>query len=839
MKRIFALLACGSLACAPAHAETLFIEAENFSSQTRAEKRQWHLFSAESSPQISPDGDPSHQEGASGGAYVEVLPDTRRSHGDPLSHGENFTEVGGAMAVLGYRVNFPAAGRYYVWVRAYSTTSEDNGLHFGLNGKWPERGARWQTVQKNGWHWDCAQRTEQVHTGVPMQLWLDVEKAGAHELLMSMREDGAEVDQLALTTDVNWRPGRFTESVAVAAAPPAPPADPPLLRPRRPDGGGAVMISGELKQWHKVTLTLDGPYAHERDNEPNPFTDLALNVTFTHESGWPKYTVPGYFAADGHAANSSAESGTKWRAHLSPDKPGAWSYAVSFTQGKEAALGGPGSPVKPFDGQTGRFTIGASDKAGRDFRAHGRLQYVGKHHLQFAGSKAYFLKAGPDAPETLLAYADFDGTEAGKRQVPLKTWAPHVRDWQAGDPTWRDGKGKGLIGALNYLADKGVNAFSFLTYNAGGDGDNVWPFIERNAKLHYDCSKLDQWGIVFDHATARGLHLHFKLQETEIDDDRRGGKAGGGGVPESLDGGRLGPERKLYGRELIARFGHALALNWNLGEENTQSTEEIRAMAEFFHATDPYRHPIVLHTFPNQQDQVYRPLLGRGSLLTGASLQNGWNQTHQRTLQWVAASAAAGRPWVIANDEQGGADTGVPPDPGYAGYDGRKKDGAAVQTPDDIRQATLWGNLMAGGAGVEYYFGYALPENDLVAQDFRSRDRSWGYCRIALDFFRDHQIPFWEMNNANALIGNQRNDNSKYGLARAGDLYLVYLPRGGATDINLTAETGTFGVAWFNPRRGGELVTGSVTSVPAGRSVSIGPPPADVNEDWLAVLRRR
>jgi hypothetical protein len=25
-------------------------------------------------------------------------------------------------------------------------------------------------------------------------------------LLMSMREDGIEVDQIALTTDVNWRP---------------------------------------------------------------------------------------------------------------------------------------------------------------------------------------------------------------------------------------------------------------------------------------------------------------------------------------------------------------------------------------------------------------------------------------------------------------------------------------------------------------------------------------------------------------------------------------------------------------------------------------------------------
>ena len=72
--------------------------------------------------------------------------------------------------------------------------------------------------------------------------------------------------------------------------------------------------------------------ARERDTDPNPFTDYALSVTFTHESGAPRYVVPGYFAADGNAANTGAESGSKWRAHLSPDKPGQWNYAVSMRQ---------------------------------------------------------------------------------------------------------------------------------------------------------------------------------------------------------------------------------------------------------------------------------------------------------------------------------------------------------------------------------------------------------------------------------------------------------------------------------------------------------------------------
>ncbi|MEZ5328747.1 MAG: DUF5060 domain-containing protein [Verrucomicrobiales bacterium] len=611
----------------------------------------------------------------------------------------------------------------------------------------------------------------------------------------------------------------------------------PATRPM-PDGDGSITISGELKQWHKVTLTLDGPFANESDSDPNPFTDHAFNVTFIHESGTPKYTVPGYFAADGDAGNSSASAGTKWRAHLSPDKAGTWNYVTSFYTGKNAAL--EKSAAKPALGnaRTGSFAVAASDKTGRDFRSKGRLQYVGKHHLQFAGSQEYFLKAGADAPETLLAYADFDNTIAPKKNVPLKTWEPHLKDWKAGDPTWKGDKGKGLIGALNYLASEGLNAFSFLPYNAGGDGDNVWPFVERDSKMHYDCSKLDQWGMVFDHATTVGLYLHFKLQENEIDDDRRGQDGKIARVPESLDGGKLGLERKLYCRELIARFGHALALNWNIGEENTQTTEEVVDMVKYLHDTDPYHHHIVIHTFPNQQDKVYTPLLGDHSLLTGASLQNHWDVVHQRTLHWLKASAGTSRPWVVANDEQGSANSGVPPDMGYAGFDGKQKDGKTIQTTDDIRKYTLWGNLMAGGAGVEYYFGYQLPQNDLVCQDYRSRDRSWDYCRMALNFFNDNAVPFWDMANADALIGNASNDNSKYCLAKTGELYLVYLPKGGTTELNLTGVEDDFEVHWFNPRSGGTPATGSVPTVQGGSNVNLGDAPADMAEDWLVIVRK-
>lgn len=622
-----------------------------------------------------------------------------------------------------------------------------------------------------------------------------------------------------------------------------------VLQARQPAG---AVVSGDLRQWHKVTLTLDGPQADESASAPNPFVDYRLTVTFAHQSGTPIYHVPGYFAADGNAANSGAASGTKWRAHFAPDKTGRWEWSVSFVAGNgvaiDAAAVGSATPVPQVDGMRGSIQIAASNKTGADFRYRGRLQYVGQRYLRFAGTGEYFLKAGTDSPETLLAYADFDGTrtmkKAGTRafvgEDGLHRYEPHVPDWRPGDPTWGSGKGKGLIGALNYLASKGANAVSFLTYNAGGDGDNVWPFVERDDKFHYDVSKLDQWQIVFDHAQQKGQYLHFKLQETENDDH-----AGGSGdsrkstlIREALDAGDLGPERKLYLRELIARYGYLLALNWNLGEENTQTPEQQRAMAAFIRNTDPYAHHIVIHTYPNDQERVYLPLLGEQSVLTGASLQNAHDATHARTVRWVVASEQAGRPWVVANDEQGPAGLGVPPDPGLAGWNGLDEKGKPVQTLHDIRKYTLWGNLMGGGAGVEYYFGYAPPHSDLDLEDFRSREKTWEYARIAVDFFRTHKMPFWEMEPADALVGNAGHDNSKYCLARPGQVYLVYLPRGGSADLDLSGAPGDFSVSWFDPRSGGPPKPGSVRTLKGGGTSSLGAPPTSPDEDWLVVIRR-
>ncbi len=578
-------------------------------------------------------------------------------------------------------------------------------------------------------------------------------------------------------------------------------------------------ISGELKKWHAVTLTFDGPAASETGT-PNPFLDYRLEVVFSN--GSVSHRVPGYFAADGQAAESRADRGDKWRVHFVPEAEGTWTYRASFRKGPNIAINPAvqAGEATGFDGAEGSFTIKPSDKQAPDFRGKGILRYVGKRYLQFPETGEYFLKGGADSPENFLAYFEFDRPdadvgsgvgparpgEASKAALEsgLHHYAPHARDWREGDPTWQNGKGKNIIGALNYLAGKGMNSVYFLTMNVEGDGKDVWPWTTDQERYRFDCSKLDQWDIVFSHMDKLGLMLHVVTQETEND--------------QLLDGGDLGPQRKLYYRELIARFAHHLALVWNLGEENTNTDAQRKEFADFFHSNDPYQHPVVVHTYPDKYDEVYTPLLGFGDF-EGPSLQMGdMTKTHSETLKWVSRSAETTHPWYVCLDEIGPADTGVKPD-------------ADDLQHDEVRQQALWGNLMAGGSGAEWYFGYKFPDNDLVCENWRSRDHMWDETRYALEFFHQY-LPFAEMKPADDLVTSVPN---AYCLAKAGDTYAVYLAT--AADARITLPEGKYQVNWYNPRQGGPLEEGEIKSIEGPGATRLGQPPAAPGKDWVALLK--
>jgi len=581
-----------------------------------------------------------------------------------------------------------------------------------------------------------------------------------------------------------------------------------------------ISINGDMKKWHKVTLTLNGPESYELAKK-NPFLDYRLEVLFSHEKSGKKYKVPGFFAADGNAANTGATKGDKWRVNFCPDETGTWNYKVIFLQAKDIAVSeNTKGKELALHGREGTFKISDTDKTGRDFRAKGKLKYIGERYLQFAETGEYFLKGGADSPENFLAYSEFDGTyslrsekrEGEAHSLKTKSYEAHIKDWQEGDPTWKNGKGKGLIGALNYLASEDMNSVYFLTMNVQGDGQDVWPWINENERTRFDCSKLDQWEIVFSHMDKLGIMLHFVTQETENE--------------LLLDIGKVKTLRKLYYRELIARFGHHLGITWNLGEENGvtdwspkgQTDEDRKAMAKYIKEHDPYDNFVVIHTHANShhRNSYLEPLLGY-PYLDGPALQVGYSKNiHDVTKEWIKKSDQAGKQWVVNLDEVGPAHTGVKPDSDDPDH-------------DKIRKHVLWGNLMAGGGGVEYYFGYKYAHNDLNCEDWRARENMWEMTDYALDFFHEY-IPFWKMKSGDELVSG---DN--WCFADEGNLYLIYLPQGSSTDLKL--KKGNYSIKWFNPRKGGELLTGSKEFM-TEEDNTIGNPPKEQNKDWAVLIRK-
>ena len=574
----------------------------------------------------------------------------------------------------------------------------------------------------------------------------------------------------------------------------------------------ADSISTTPRLYHKVTLGWNGPTLSESETT---FNDYRLNVTFTSPSG-KIFVVPGYFAADGNAAETSADNGNQWRVHINPQETGNWTYAVSFRTGNDIAIdlnsNAGASVANSFDGSSGAFNVITTNKSGLDFRGKGKLQYVGEHFLQFTNQE-FFLKVAANSPEVFLQYADFDNTNSNR------DYATHANDWNNGDPEWKNNQGTEIIGVVNYLSEIGINENYFLTMNIEGDGRQAFPYTDDDEPNIFDVSKLAQWQIVFDHMMSKGVMAHFVLTETENEnwfEYNENAISGGGST--------FADTRKLYYREMVARFGYLNAITWNIGEENgwrsnsnnafgdQNTTAQRIAFAEYLDDINPYADHIVIHNNPTVP--IHEDILNEGvTSYTGASFQIGLNQNNDirsRMKALISGSAATTPPqkWVVAFDEP---------------FTGSRSPNIA-----QFRENAIWNTFMLGGAGVGLYIGGG---GDLNVQDYREFSVYWQALDHAYDFFIDNDIPFWRMSDADDLT------NLGFALAEEGDVYVVYLPNGGSPNVDLTGSD-DYEIRWYNPRNGGNLQTGSVTEVSAGNAVSFGNPPNDINNEWVVVARR-
>ncbi len=571
-------------------------------------------------------------------------------------------------------------------------------------------------------------------------------------------------------------------------------------------------VSGAGCVWHPVTLDFEGPMTSESATAPNPFLDYRLNVTFSHPDG-TEFVVPGFYAGDGQGHGA----GNIWRTRFTPDRAGVWSYSASFRGGEGVAvsLDSQAGQATHFDGGTGAIGVLPRDPGAPGLLADGRLEYVNDHYLKQRDG-GFFIKTGTNSPENFMAFAGFDDVQDNGGVGIIHSYTPHRADWNVGDPLFRSSStgvdSRGIIGALNYLGDQGVNALYFLPMNLGGDGQDTTPFIgyQRTSfdKTHYDISRLHQWNMVLNHAQEQGIMLHVVLAETELANETW------------LDDGYMGQERKLFFRELSARFGYVNGLKWNLSEENDYPVTTLREMASYLDAVDPYDHPTSVHTHPNDLS-LYQQIVG-DPLFDSASVQYLADAADNLAQTVRQMTANSGRKWTVDMDENGTWNEGL-------------SGSNAVQ----MRREVLYDVLFSSG-GIEWYCGYHdLPlGGDVKMENFRTREDMWRFTRIAREFMAEH-LSVERMHPADHIVTGE---NGSFGGAEAllepDQKLAIFLPSASQVPtVNMSELDGTYRVRWFNPRNGQLAGRGPDVSSSQG-AVQLQVVITNTQSDWIVLLDR-
>lgn len=473
---------------------------------------------------------------------------------------------------------------------------------------------------------------------------------------------------------------------------------------------------GTFAKWSKVEIELVGPASVGKSTNDNPFR-ISVNMTFVGPGG-NTYVVPAFYDGDGYGHMD----GNIWRVRFSPDTVGAWSFTST-------------SSNLMLEGYRGTFTVELPPADASNFGKRGRLKYVGQHYLKFADGP-YWIKGGTNEPEDFLG-AGVMGSVAGKQA------------------------------AVDYLAQTGVNSMYILLHNVDGDGDNVWPWVERKESEHFDVAKLSQWEDLFEYIQSKGIVLHLVLED---------------------DSGWTGFNRSMYYREMVARFAHHNGLIWNISEEygENYSASDVKKFAQQIRNLDPYDHSITVHNVGPLA--AWEPFLG-DQAFDITSFQSSEAPQNAQTIAWRNKTFAAGRPLAISFDEAGFFDKNE-----------RRK-----------ARHVIWSVYMGGG-------NFELFASKVRQTGFEAFEEFWDDMRHARLFLEG--LPFWEMSPANdLLIGGAGN---QYCLGKPGEVYAIYLEQGGATALDLSGQAGMFRVHWYSPDTG-QYSDGGIISGNAIRS--LGPPP--------------
>lgn len=335
--------------------------------------------------------------------------------------------------------------------------------------------------------------------------------------------------------------------------------------------------------------------------------------------------------------------------------------------------------------------------------------------------------------------------------------------------------------AVDYLAAMGVNSIYILLHNIDGDRSNVWPWYGATAAEaktnpeRFDLARLAEWESIFEYIQSKGIVLQLVLED---------------------DSAYTGFNRSLYYREMIARFGHLNGLYWNLAEEynETYTADQIKSFAVLFNSKEPYGQPLTVHNQGGMDK--WDPFAGFTEFGI-SSFQTTHPDLNPIAVEWRNKVESAG--WTIP-----------------ISFDESTRNLTAADR--DTYRYRVWSVYM-GGANTEIYIKFTSTSPGY--QDFNLLFEDLTRARTFLT-----TLPYWEMSPANELIVN----GLGFALAKAGEVYAVYLPNGGSIDLNLGGVSGVFDATWFNPRDGSYQAIGEVA---AGGMASF---TAQDSADWVLLL---
>ncbi len=267
-------------------------------------------------------------------------------------------------------------------------------------------------------------------------------------------------------------------------------------------------------------------------------------------------------------------------------------------------------------------------------------------------------------------------------------------------------------------------------------------------------------------------------------------------------------------RYAIARLGAFSNITWDLGDDLDQYRDDAwtHATGTLIKQWDPYQHLATSHPVDNVHQDRTSPWFDFTSFQEWSRTQHAFMLGERKRQQ------SLGRIIPQTNEEYG-----------YEDHYPMWAKGLGSESADTLRR-TAWEIVMAGGyqtSGETARRGTNVwPDSGGGWMNGRGDDSMImfeGYAHM-VDFFTS--FDWWTAAPHDELV------NKGYCLAKAGEIYAVYLPHGG--NVTVRIEPGSYDAAWWDAGSGRRIevaplrVTGSWTSQsPAG------------SDDWALLLRKK